>query len=250
MNRTIMITGATGKLGKVFVNYFLNKGDKVVAVSRSKNKLDLMQSENLVLKKNLFLIEIDLMSNNFEELILEKLREKDISPCCLVNNARSMSNLLINDFGSVDEKKMLDEYKLGVIVPYKLTIALLRNEKSLLKKVVNVGSIYGEVAPNRNLKDLNPDPIHYGLTKAALSNLTKQLAVRFADKNININCISYGGVEGSVDESFVKKYSRLCPSGRMLNQFDLAGPLDMLLSNDASGINGHILMVDGGWTIW
>ena len=250
MIRTILITGATGLFGKTFVRYFLSKGDNVIAVSRSSNKLKNLEIENELNKDNLFLIELDLMSNNFEKILLSKLQKLNIYPTCLVNNARSISNLKIENFTLIDEEKMIKEYKLGVIVPYKLSIALLKMKNSNLKKIVNIGSIYGKVASNKNLKDLNCDPLHYGVTKAALVHLTKELAVRFADQNININCISYGGVEGRVDDAFLKRYSKLCPSGRMLNVDDLSGPIDMLLSSGSQGINGHVLMVDGGWTIW
>ena len=135
-------------------------------------------------------------------------------------------------------------------MPYKLIMALIRYKKSKLKKIVNIGSIYGNVGPNRNLKNLDADPIHYGLTKASLVQLTKELAVRFADKGININCVSYGGVEGRVNYEFKEKYSKLCPSGRMLKVEDLSTPVDMLLKSGSNAINGHVLMVDGGWTIW
>ena len=47
-----------------------------------------------------------------------------------------------------------------------------------------------------------------------------------------------------------KRYAELCPMGRMLNEADLAGPVDLLLSPSSSAITGHTLIVDGGWSIW
>ena len=77
----------------------------------------------------------------------------------------------------------------------------------------------------------------------------EELSVRLALKMF-ANCVAFGGVEGRADSIFRDKYSRLCPSGRMLNQNDLCAPVDLLLSSSASGITGHTLVVDGGWSIW
>jgi NAD(P)-dependent dehydrogenase (short-subunit alcohol dehydrogenase family) len=92
--------------------------------------------------------------------------------------------------------------------------------------------------------------VHYGVVKAALIHLTKELAVRFADKNIRVNAVSFGGVEGRVDNQFKKRYADLCPNGRMLNDNDLTGAIDFLISRNSLAVTGHNLVVDGGWTIW
>ena len=141
---------------------------------------------------------------------------------------------------------------MGVFIPYQLTMSLIKQSRNNLKKVVNISSIYGLVAPNTNLYNSLGEisPVHYGVTKAALIQLTKDLAVRNAKKDIQINCIAYGGVKGRVNKEFEERYGNLCPSGTMLSEDDLSGPLDFLLSNNSKEINGHVLVVDGGWTIW
>ena len=64
-----------------------------------------------------------------------------------INNARALENLKLEKDGSSSESALLDEYKLAVIVPYKLVLSLLKMKKNYLKKVVNISSIYGLVAP-------------------------------------------------------------------------------------------------------
>ncbi len=93
-------------------------------------------------------------------------------------------------------------------------------------------------------------PVNYLAAKAAHIHLTHDLAVRLAKKNVRVNCISYGGIEGRVDEAFKERYAQMCPSGRMLNDSDLAGPVMFLLSEAASGVTGHNLVADGGWSLW
>ena len=252
MKRSILITGATGKIGKVYVKYFLEKGDQVIALSRSKEKLDSLKSEFNLYRDNLKIITLDLMKKNFEDTLVQFLYDQNLKPNCVVNNARDISNYKLLDDGSVGEISFINEYKLGIIVPYKITMKLVKINLLNLRKIVNISSIYGLVSPNSNLYNSEKEisPIHYGVTKAALIQLTKDLAVRLARNNIQVNSIAYGGVKGRVDREFEKRYATLCPSKRMLSEDDLAGPLDLLLSEKSDGINGHVLVVDGGWTIW
>jgi len=252
MNRTILITGATGKLGHILVKYFLDSGDRVVAVGRSLDRLKTLRAAYSSEAENLYLLPLDLMAERVGDLLLAGLAELGVEPDCLINNARNIDSLALDDQGKVSPKFFLDEFNLGVVVPYELVMALSSRDNSGLSMVVNIGSIYGVVAPNINLYS-NPklqSPIQYGVTKSALGHLTKELAVRLAKKNIRVNCIAFGGVEGRVDEEFKSRYSTLCPSGRMLNDGDVAGPVDMFLSGATSGVTGHTLLVDGGWTAW
>ena len=251
MRESILITGATGKLGKVFVKYFLEKNYEVIALSRTKKKLDLLKNDLVDYADNLKLIEQNLMSKDFDKELSSKLEKQNLYPNCLINNARALENLKLEKDGSSSESALLDEYKLAVIVPYKLVLSLLKNE-NYLKKVVNISSIYGlvaliEICMNPRRSNL---PIHYGLAKAAMIQLTKELAVRLSGNGVEVNCVAYGGVKGRVDKNFENNYSMLCPSGRMLNESELAAPLELLLSNQSNGINGHVLVVDGGWTVW
>ena len=57
-------------------------------------------------------------------------------------------------------------------------------------------------------------------------------------------------MEGRVDEAFLSRYASLVPSRRMLNEDEIIGPVDFLLSDSSSAVNGHVLVADGGWSIW
>ena len=192
------------------------------------------------------------MEEKSSDNLIKILNEKNLNPTCLVNNARSLENIKIDDKILISEESFLNEYKLGVIVPYLLISKLINMKNSKLKNIANISSIYGNVVPNLNLYDSPNDipPLHYGLAKSSLIKLTKELAVRYSKRKININCISYGGLEGRVEKEFLEKYSNLCPSGKMLDEKDICNPLDFLLSNENNSINGQNLLIDGGWTLW
>lgn len=250
--RTILITGATGKIGSILTKKFLDCGDLVIGISRSNERLLELKKFQKNSKAKLLTLPIDLCEESASREIAEWLESKKIKPCSLINNARSIDFLKLQDDGSISRKNFLREFTLDVIVPYELTMALSKMNNSKLLNVVNIGSQYGLVAPNLNLYK-NPkevSPIHYGVSKAGLTHLTKEMAVRLAKNNIRVNCVAYGGVEGRVNKEFKKQYSALTPAGRMLQNQDLFGPINLLLSEESSGITGHTLVVDGGWTIW
>lgn len=250
--RTIVLTGATGLIGRVLVKHFVDSGDIVVAIGRSHCLLNALRAELNDKSNQIYGIDVDLCSENACDEIKNSLASANLYPDCLVNNARDASYLRLSDDGKVERSQFMGELLMDIIVPYELTMVLAQKADSRLKSVVNIGSQYGVVAPNLRLySDPKKDsPLHYGVAKAGLVHLTKELAVRLADRGIRVNCVAFGGVEGRVEEAFKKRYSLLCPMGRMLNESDLAGPVDLLLSSSASAITGHTLVVDGGWSIW
>jgi NAD(P)-dependent dehydrogenase (short-subunit alcohol dehydrogenase family) len=250
--RTILITGGSGKLGSTLISHFLAAGDHIIAICRTDESLDKMLVKHLSYGDRFVALKADLTENNAITLLSEKLYVLDIRPDCLVNNARSLDFLKIDKDGLISRKNFISEYLLDVVVPYELTMALVQQQSSKLRKVLNIGSQYGTVAANPNLyaDPINQSPLHYGVAKAALVHLTKELAVRLASKDIRVNCVAFGGVEGRVDETFKQRYAQLCPMGRMLRDDEVFGPVDMLLSDKCSGVTGHIFAVDGGWSIW
>ena len=250
--RTILITGGTGKLGRSLVAHFLTSGDSVIATARTENSLGQLMEEHSGVGENLTGFQVDLRIPRAIDSLCEQLRKKRLLPDCLVNCARSQDFLKINDDGLVSRENFAGEFLLDVIVPYELTMALVAQDGGRLRRVVNVGSQYGTVAANPHLyaDPIKQSPLHYGVAKAALAHLTKEMAVRLATQGVQVNCVAFGGVEGRVDADFKKRYQQLCPLGRMLRDDEVAGPVDILLSDYCSGVTGHILAVDGGWSIW
>jgi len=245
--RTILITGGTGKIGQVLVNHFLHKGDLVVATARSQESFTAFEKS-----KRLIEIIVDFTNSDAISQIIEVLNKKEIQPECLINNARSTDFLNVAENGIVVRENFVSELIVDVIAPYELTMALALQDNRALKRVVNISSQYGLVAANPNLYDnyVYQSPIHYSVAKSAIIQLTRELAVRLANFEIQVNCVAFGGIEGRVSEEFKYRYSKLCPLGRMLREEEVIGPVDMLSSIACSGMTGHTLVVDGGWSIW
>lgn len=249
--RTILLTGASGKFGKVLCRHFLAAGDTVIGTTRSQESLCRLREE-LGDSVRFHGIIADLAAVHGSKQLCGELASRALAPDCLINNARSIDFLKTQDDGIVSRENFTNEYLLDVVVPYELTLTLAKQPGSRLQKVVNIGSQYGSVAANPSLYD-DPEqqsPIHYSVAKAALVHLTKELAVRLAGLKIQVNCIAFGGVEGRADEAFRQRYGKLCPMGRMLKEEEVPGPVEMLLSWHSQGITGHTLMADGGWSLW
>lgn len=249
----VLITGGTGKVGRALAIGFAKAGWEVIVTSRSQERVDeLVHELNLVPGHVNHGVVFEFASSSPVSQLVDLLRERHIQPHCLINNVRNLESLELGPGGRPPLSNWMQEFQLDVVVAYELTMELAAEEASGLENVINISSIYGIVAPNQRLY-LEPEtqsPIHYGVCKAALLHLTKELAVRLAPRRIRVNTLSYGGVEGRVSSDFLERYATLCPQGRMLTAADIAGPALFLAGAGASGMTGHNLVVDGGWSVW
>ena len=249
--QTVLITGGTGKLGRIFTSHFANSDWRVIITSTNPARAEVFKS-SVSRNENLDIFICDLTEPNASKKLIESIVREGIEVNHLVNNARSLDSLKVGSDGFSRREEMAMEYLLDVIVPYELATNLYLSQKEALKTIVNIGSQYGSVAANPALYqgDSTQSPIQYGLAKSALHHLTKELAVRFSSDNIRVNCIAYGGIDGRVDNAFIQRYSALAPMGRMLNEEEVIGPLEFLLTNSSSSITGHTIAANGGWTVW
>jgi NAD(P)-dependent dehydrogenase (short-subunit alcohol dehydrogenase family) len=251
-SRVILVTGGSGKFGRTLVSCFLEKGDAVLFTARSQESIASVLGAHPAAGARLAGIQADFTGEDAVARLTDALAERDLWPDGLVNNARCLNFLETGRGGVVSRTNFLGEFLVDVVAPYELTMALALHPKSRLKRVVNISSQYGMVAANPALytDPVRQSPLHYGVAKAALAHLTRELAVRLADRNVQVNCVAFGGVEGRVDDAFKKRYAALVPMRRMLRDDEVAGPVNYLLSEECSGMTGHVMAVDGGWSIW
>jgi NAD(P)-dependent dehydrogenase (short-subunit alcohol dehydrogenase family) len=254
MNKTILITGGTGKVGSQLVKHFYTLGWNVLFTAFQQEEADLIQTQlyNKNMTNKITGMAVDLEQENIGNNLRKFVESEKLYPNCLVNCARSLNYLKISPSGQTMRPEWMGEFKLNVVIAYELAIALANQDNSILESIINISSMYGVVPANPNLYK-NPtleSPIQYGVTKAALIHLTKELAIRFANKKIKVNAISFGGIEGRVDDEFKKRYAQLCPFERMLQDNEVVGAVEFLATNQSTFITGHNLVVDGGWSVW
>jgi len=113
--------------------------------------------------------------------------------------------------------------------------------------IVNISSIYSLVSPNPSLYSFDEKNIAYGVSKAAVNQLGRHLAVHAAPK-FRINSIILGGIQKNQPTDFIEAYSQLTPLGRMGEPQDLFGMVDFLSGPTSSYVTGSSITLDGGWT--
>lgn len=160
------------------------------------------------------------------------------------------------DWGKRFEDIQLESWKTNVDMQMNSVFFLCQQVLQAMKhartgSVVNVASIYGVVGPDFSVYDGTQltMPAAYAAIKGGVINLTKYLAAYFGPDNIRVNCVSPGGIFDSQPQAFVNNYEKKVPMRRMGTPEDIAAPICFLLSDEAAYVNGHNLVVDGGWTI-
>lgn len=244
---TVLVTGGTGKIGVSIVKGLIQEGYKVICCTRNKDEA-LLRFEKTY--SSLFFLEVDFFGNQYLEKIQLFLKENNLKINHFIHAARSLSSLQVEASGFTNEENLRKEFELQVVVPYSVISHLISSEAETIKSIINVGSIYGSATFHRSLygSDLSRAPIQYSISKAALAHMTRELAARYPD--IKVNQVSYGGIEGRVNEDFLIKYSSLCPMGRMVKENEVFGSIKFLMSDDSNYIQGQDLKVDGGWGLW
>jgi len=122
--------------------------------------------------------------------------------------------------------------------------------------IVLFSSMYGLVAPDPKIyfAPMAPNPIDYGASKAALIQMCRYLAVHFGPKGVRFNCIAPGPFPNPKIQAdlpqFIAQLNAKTALGRIGHREEVVGPALFLLSDGASYVTGHTLVVDGGWTAW
>jgi len=124
--------------------------------------------------------------------------------------------------------------------------------------ILNISSDLGIIAPDQRIykKDGLPEneqpvkPVTYSVIKHGLIGLTKYLATYWADKGVRCNALCPGGIYNNQPDEFVKKISNLIPLGRMADEDEYKASVVFMVSEASAYMNGSILSVDGGRSIW
>ena len=235
-NKNILITGASGGIGKELVKKFVSLGGNVLGSGTKIEKLDLLKKQYPNIKVKKFDMAEDSKIKDFIDSVTLELGGLDI----LINNAGiNMDNLSL---------RMKDEeWKKVININLTSTFLLSKHAiKKMLKskfgRIVNITSIVGHTG--------NIGQSNYAASKAGIIAMSKSLAIEYAKKNITINCVSPGFIATEMTMNIAEKVkmfltSRI-PMGKLGSGEDVSNCVAFLSSDSASYVTGETLHVNGG----
>ena len=238
--KNIIVTGASGGIGNAIIKKLSEAGANILASGTRIEKLEELKKNF----ENIKILKFDIsQSDKIEEFIENATSELGGSLDGIVNNAGiTQDNLAIRM--SLDEwQKVININLTSTFLMSKFAIKKMLKNKS--GKIVNITSVVGHTG---NLGQAN-----YTASKAGIVAMSKSLAIEYAKKNININCISPGFIKTAmtdkIDDKFKEVIISKIPSARLGEPDDIANAVLFLSSDQSNYINGKHCMLMGA-CIW
>jgi NAD(P)-dependent dehydrogenase (short-subunit alcohol dehydrogenase family) len=265
--KVVVITGATGLLGRKHAEAVACYGGTPILLDLSQQAVDDFSNElNEKYKVDSIGFAIDITNENAIEnnvgLLIKEFGKID----GLVNNASN--NPKVEDSKEINFSRLenfpLDIWNDDIAVGLTGSFLCAKHYGFAISQnpnggsIINISSDLGLIAPDQRLyyKDgidngkQNVKPVTYSVVKTGLIGLTRYLATYWADKNVRCNAMCPGGVENGQPEEFLKEVSARIPMGRMANASEYQGALLWMLSDASSYLNGAIIPIEGGRTVW
>jgi NAD(P)-dependent dehydrogenase (short-subunit alcohol dehydrogenase family) len=266
-NKIIVITGATGLLGRKHAEAVACYGGTPILLDLSQKVIDKFSNElNEKYKVDSIGFAVDITDERSiqdnAKLLMDKFGKID----GLINNAAN--NPKVEDSKEVNFSRLenfsLDIWNEDISVGLTGSFLCAKHYGFAISKnlnggsIVNISSDLGLIAPDQRLyaKDgidddkQNVKPVTYSVVKTGLIGLTRYLATYWADKNVRCNAMCPGGVENGQPKDFLREVNSRIPMKRMANSDEYQGTLIWMLSDASSYLNGSVLAVDGGRTSW
>ena len=236
-NKNIILTGATGGIGNSIIKKLHENGANILASGTKSEKLEEIRKKFT----NIKILKFDIsQKDKIETFIEDASKQFDGKLDCVINNAGiTQDNLAIRM--SLDEwEKVIDINLTSTFLMCKFAIKKMIKYKK--GKIINITSVVGHTG---NLGQSN-----YTASKAGIVAMSKSLALEYAKKNININCISPGFIKTAMTEKIDEKFKDIIiskiPSARLGEPEDIANAAIFLASDHSDYINGETLHVNGG----
>lgn len=248
--RIAFVSGARGHLGRAMSRALAGAGAHVIVNGRDGAKLADFERE---LRAEGFSVEgaaFDVADLSAVRAFFAGRDRLDI----LVNNAVAMQ---VKSFAALTEEDFAATYRSAVSAAFEAARSALPALKRAAAQageasIVNVASMYGQVAPDGRLyasRD-GQSPFHYGPAKAALLQLTRHLAAELGPQRIRVNALVPGPFPAGADPELAGRLAARTMLGRLGEAREITGPLLFLASPASSYMTGAALNIDGGWTAW
>ena len=233
----IIVTGASGGIGNSIVEKLYESGGNILATGTKVEKLESLKKKFDKIK----ILPFDISKHNeIENFINEASETLGGNLNCLINNAGITKDNLAIRMSIEEWKKVIDINLTSTFLMSKFAIKKMLKNK--FGKIINITSVVGHTG--------NIGQTNYTASKAGIVAMSKSLALEYAKKNININCISPGFISTAmtdkIDEKFKESIISKIPASRLGKPEDIANAVVFLTSSKADYINGETIHVNGG----
>ena len=245
MNRSVLITGASGGIGEALCREFAKAGyDVAIHYNSSEDSaLNLKAELESQYRVKAVPIKADLKNSDDVKVLAQTALDTFGKIDVLVNNA-GIAYMTV--FQCADEGKIKELFDINLMSAISLTKELLPSMiRNQWGRIINISSMWGIAGASCE--------VHYSTTKSALIGFTKALAKEVGPSGITVNCIAPGYIDtkmnSTIDEDSVNEIVEATPVGRKGRPEDVS-PLAVFLCDDkAEFITGQVISVDGGYGI-
>jgi NAD(P)-dependent dehydrogenase (short-subunit alcohol dehydrogenase family) len=242
-----LVTGAASGIGKAIAKAIAGGGASVGLVDLTEEASRGTASEISDAGGHAACIAADVTDLTQLRAAVERT-EATFGPLTLAVNSAGIASAAPAEAMSIEQwQRVYDVDVTGVFLSCQAEAeAMLRSGRG---SIVNISSMSGTIV-NRGLRQ-----VHYNSAKAAVSHLTRSLAMEWADRRVRVNSVSPGYTATPMNTrpemvDLVEKFSQDIPMGRYAEPEEIAGPVVFLLSPAASYCTGVDLLVDGGFCCW
>ena len=240
-NKKALVTGGTKGIGLAIVREYLELGAEVLVVARDTKSIQ----GRLKNSANLFTLDGDVTDRDFRIRLIQKVTENWGKLDVLVNNVGTNIRKKFVEYSEEEYRGLFETNLFSTTEITRLAFPALKNSGNA--SVINIASIAGTF-------DVQTGP-PYGMTKAAIIQLTRNLASEWAPFHIRVNSISPWYIDTPLTESVLTNPERLekilarTPMNRVGQPEEVAGLAAFLAMDKASYITGQDIMVDGGMSV-
>ncbi|RDC62569.1 SDR family oxidoreductase [Adhaeribacter pallidiroseus] len=241
-----VVTGGTKGIGRAIAEEFLNLGAEVIIVARKQTELDTLLAEWHTQQLPASGYALDLSRSTDRLTLTEKVIEKWGRLDILVNNVGTNIRKKTVAYSEKEYQLLLDTNLTSAFHLSQLLYPLLK--QSAQGNIIQISSVSG-------LNHLRTGAI-YGMTKAAMIQLTKNLAVEWAPDNIRVNALAPWYIRTPLADAVLQNPDYLnsvlerTPMGRVGEPAEVAAAAAFLCMPAASYITGQCLAIDGGFSVY
>jgi NAD(P)-dependent dehydrogenase (short-subunit alcohol dehydrogenase family) len=266
-DKVILITGATGLIGKEISFMLLKNNAKVIFADINEAVFETIKTElaEFCTVKDYLFCKLNITDADSIDNCVKQAVNKFGCIDVLINNAAIDAKFDKSGTSSINNSRFenypIDLLKKSIDVNMTGTIQMTQFVcRQMLKQgsgnIINIASTYSLVAPNQALYDFGDGkeimfkPVDYIATKSFIPNFTRYLATFYAKEGIRCNAIVPHGIFNDHGDNFLQNFAKYSPVGRMCERSELNGAFMLLCSDASSYMTGSTLVVDGGWTAW